>query len=196
MVTQSSVQCDLVTYPFVPHEIYAVPSHDIGYYILPLPSATFWALVAGPLFSIPSPQANDQLHHAWRGACWRTGYFFWQALYPSLRWRPGHPCSFSRPPAPARDLTVSEIFRWRSARWRLRSSLSWAGSGDSAPWLYGKLIETSAESVFYGYLLGAGMMLVGAVVELWLGVKAEGRSLEHIATPLSAQPLSEDLPRA
>ena len=65
-----------------------------------------------------------------------------------------------------------------------------------APWLYGKLIETSAESVFYGYPLGAGMMLVGAVVELWLGVKAEGRSLEHIATPLSAQRLSEDPPQA
>jgi len=39
-------------------------------------------------------------------------------------------------------------------------------------------------------------MLLGAVVELWLGVKAEGRSLEHIAAPLSAQVLSEDPPHA
>jgi len=31
------------------------------------------------------------------------------------------------------------------------------------------------------------MMLVGALVELFLGVKAEGRSLESIATPLSAE---------
>ena len=38
------------------------------------------------------------------------------------------------------------------------------------------------------------MMLVGAIVELWLGVKAEGRSLEHIATPLSAQPVSGHAP--
>ena len=30
-------------------------------------------------------------------------------------------------------------------------------------------------------------MLVGAVIELFLGVKAEGRSLESIATPLSAE---------
>jgi len=47
-------------------------------------------------------------------------------------------------------------------------------------------------SVFYGYLLGAGLMLVGAVVELVLGVKAEGRSLEQIATPLSAHQITED----
>ena len=61
------------------------------------------------------------------------------------------------------------------------------GAGIAAPWLYGKLIETSATSIFYGYLLGAGLMLVGALVELFMGVKAEGRSLESIATPLSAQ---------
>jgi hypothetical protein len=30
-------------------------------------------------------------------------------------------------------------------------------------------------------------MLVGALVELLLGIKAEGRSLESIATPLSAE---------
>lgn len=58
------------------------------------------------------------------------------------------------------------------------------GAGIVAPWLFGKLIETSSTSVFYGYLLGAGMMLVGAGVELVLGVKAERRSLESIATPL------------
>ena len=66
------------------------------------------------------------------------------------------------------------------------------GAGIIAPWLYGKMIETSVTSVFYGYLLGAGLMLVGAVVELILGVKAEGRSLEHIAAPLSAQQITED----
>jgi len=43
------------------------------------------------------------------------------------------------------------------------------------------LIESSASSGFYGYVLGAGMMLVGALVELFQGVKAEGRSLESIA---------------
>jgi hypothetical protein len=47
--------------------------------------------------------------------------------------------------------------------------------------------------VFYGYLIGAGFMLVGAIVELFLGVNAERRSLEHIATPLSAQKSSGEV---
>ena len=94
-------------------------------------------------------------------------------------------------------LTVSEIFPMEIRAMAIAFFFVVAqGAGILAPWLYGKLIETSAESVFYGYLLGAGMMLVGAIVELWLGVKAERRSLEHIATPLSAQPFSEDAPRA
>jgi len=49
------------------------------------------------------------------------------------------------------------------------------------------LIESSATSLFYGYVLRAGMMLVGALAELFLGGKAECRSLESNATPLSAE---------
>lgn len=67
------------------------------------------------------------------------------------------------------------------------------GAGIVAPWIFGKLIETSATSVFYGYLVGAGFMLVGAIVEVLLGINAERQSLEHIATPLSAQKPSGDM---
>ena len=49
-------------------------------------------------------------------------------------------------------------------------------------------LETSVASVAYGYLFGGGLMLLGALAELLLGVKAEQRSLEDIATPLSARP--------
>ena len=66
------------------------------------------------------------------------------------------------------------------------------GAGIVAPWLYGRMIETSATSVYHGYLLGAGLMLLGALAELVLGVKAEGRSLEQIAAPLSALQMTED----
>ena len=55
-----------------------------------------------------------------------------------------------------------------------------------APWLFGKLIETSATSVFYGYLIGASFMLIGAIVELFLGLNAERLSLEHIAQHAAA----------
>jgi hypothetical protein len=38
-----------------------------------------------------------------------------------------------------------------------------------------------------GYLLGAGLMIAAALVELWRGIKAERRSLEDVASPLSAR---------
>ena len=41
-------------------------------------------------------------------------------------------------------------------------------------------------NVLIGYLFGAALMIVAAVVELRLGVKAEGKSLEDVAPPLSS----------
>ena len=70
---------------------------------------------------------------------------------------------FASAGASAAYLTVSEIFPLEIRAMAIAFFFVVAqGAGIVAPWLYGKLIETSAESVFYGYLLGAGMMLVGA----------------------------------
>jgi hypothetical protein len=41
--------------------------------------------------------------------------------------------------------------------------------------------------LFIGYLVAAVLMMVGALVEMWIGVSAERRSLEHIAAPLSSR---------
>ena len=53
--------------------------------------------------------------------------------------------------------------------------------------LYGHLIGTGKDpnSLFVGYLIGAGAMIAGGIVEIFLGVNAEGKSLEDIANPLS-----------
>ena len=40
--------------------------------------------------------------------------------------------------------------------------------------------------MFWGYLLATGVMLFGALVAAVWGVDAEGKSLEDVATPLSA----------
>jgi hypothetical protein len=47
----------------------------------------------------------------------------------------------------------------------------------------GKLMN--AQSVFIGYLVAAVLMIGAAIAELILGVKAERRSLEEVAAPLS-----------
>jgi hypothetical protein len=41
-------------------------------------------------------------------------------------------------------------------------------------------------NLFIAYLFSAGLMIFAAVIELLLGVKAEGQSLENVATPLTA----------
>jgi len=53
--------------------------------------------------------------------------------------------------------------------------------------LYGHLIGTGKDpnSLFVGYLIGAGAMILGGLAEVFLGVAAEGKSLEDIASPLS-----------
>ena len=53
--------------------------------------------------------------------------------------------------------------------------------------IYGALIGdgTDRQPLFGGYLLGAGVMIVGGLVAAFLGVAAESKSLEDVATPLS-----------
>jgi MFS family permease len=52
--------------------------------------------------------------------------------------------------------------------------------------LYGHLIGTGQDrnSLFFGYMLGAGAMILGGIIEIFLGVNAEGKSLEDVASPL------------
>jgi hypothetical protein len=53
---------------------------------------------------------------------------------------------------------------------------------------FGRLIETGgAINVMYGYLLGAALMVVAGVVEIFLGVEAAQKQLEDIAKPLTAE---------
>ena len=63
-----------------------------------------------------------------------------------------------------------------------------AVGGIIGPWLYGHNIATgNRTTVFYGYLLGAGLMMLGALAEIFLGVDAEGAPLEDVASPITAE---------
>jgi hypothetical protein len=55
-----------------------------------------------------------------------------------------------------------------------------------APWLFGTLIGSgSRDAVFAGYLLGAALMLLAVGAVLAYGVRAERKSLEEVAPPLT-----------
>jgi MFS family permease len=87
-------------------------------------------------------------------------------------------------------LTVSEIFpmETRALAIAFFYAIGTAIGGITGPLLFARLIGSGDENqVAIGFFLGAGIMAVGGIVELFLGVKAEGRQLEDIATPLSAQ---------
>ncbi|HEX2893949.1 MAG TPA: hypothetical protein VHO29_08100, partial [Marmoricola sp.] len=75
-----------------------------------------------------------------------------------------------------------------------------AVGGISGPLLFGALIDHASANhditaIAVGYFLGAALMVGGGIVEALLGVHAEGRSLESIAQPLTAEDDSgQDVP--
>jgi MFS family permease len=86
-------------------------------------------------------------------------------------------------------LTVSEIFpmETRALAIALFYALGTGLGGIIGPQLFGRLIPTGKTSdVFVALVIGSGLMIVGGVFELLFGVKAERRSLESIAKPLTA----------
>jgi MFS family permease len=105
--------------------------------------------------------------------------------------------------ASAAYLTVSEIFpmETRALAIAFFYAIGTAIGGITGPLLFAKLIESGEESqVAIGFYLGAAVMAIGGVVEIFFGVKAEQRDLEDIATPLTAEeaegePSAEDEPR-
>ncbi|HET6939985.1 MAG TPA: MFS transporter [Nocardioides sp.] len=60
--------------------------------------------------------------------------------------------------------------------------------GALGPLFYGALIGdgTSRTGMVWGYVIGGLIMVLGGVVELLIGIKAEGQSLETVTKPLTA----------
>lgn len=94
-------------------------------------------------------------------------------------------------------LTVSEIFPVEVRANAIAVFFAIAQSfGVFGPWLYGELIGNGQDHfrLFIGYLIGAGVMLIGGVVAPFLGVDAEQRSLEDIcAASLDRPPVAPPL---
>jgi MFS family permease len=97
---------------------------------------------------------------------------------------------FASAGASAAYLTVSEVFPVEVRAKAIAVFFAIAQTfGALGPWLYGHLIGNGQDhnKLFLGYLLGAGVMAIGGLVAAFLGVDAEGKSLEDIAMPLSVQ---------
>jgi MFS family permease len=91
--------------------------------------------------------------------------------------------------ASAAYLTVSEIFplEIRAFAIAIFYALGTLVGGVAAPLLFGFLIAGGSKgAVASGYLLGAALMIAGAVCEQFLGVEAAGKSLESVSKPLQS----------
>lgn len=96
---------------------------------------------------------------------------------------------FASAGASAGYLTVSELFPVEVRAQAIAVFFAIAQCfGAIGPVLYGALIGDGSDpsKLFYGYLIGAAVMVAGGLVEIFLGVDAENKSLEDVATPLSA----------
>jgi MFS family permease len=96
---------------------------------------------------------------------------------------------FASSGASAAYLTVSEIFPMESRALSIAFffAVGTGLGGIVGPLLFGELINTGDLSkVALGFLLGAVVMAIGGIAEIFFGVDAEGKSLESIAEPLSA----------
>ncbi|MGH8771996.1 MAG: MFS transporter, partial [Burkholderiales bacterium] len=95
---------------------------------------------------------------------------------------------FASAGASAAYLTASEIFpiETRALSIAFFYAIGTGVGGIAGPLVFGNLIESAeAANVLIGYLIGAALMIAAGLIEAWIGVDAECKSLEEIARPLT-----------
>lgn len=181
------------TYALILTDFYQVPSHLIGWFILPFAAGNFLGpLLIGRLFDTLGRRAMIATTYALSGLLLAgTGYLFardWvTAMQLTLCWSVVF--FFASAAASSAYLTVSETFpiEMRALAIAVFYAIGTGAGGMAGPWLFGVLIDTgSRSSVFAGYLFGAVLMLAAAIIAGLYAVRAERRPLESVARPLNA----------
>jgi MFS family permease len=93
---------------------------------------------------------------------------------------------FASAGASAAYLTVSEIFPVEIRAQAIAVFFAIAQAfGAFGAWFYPHLVGQDRGALFVGYLIGAGVRAFGGTIAAFLGVAAERKSLEDVASPLS-----------
>ncbi|HYD70872.1 MFS transporter [Azospirillum sp.] len=187
------------TYALILTKFYGVPVSSVGWYILPFALGNFTGpLLLGPLFDTVGRKPMIAGTYALSGVLLIvTGVLFQQGVLTAVTQTVAWSVIFFFASAAASSayLTVSESFplEARATAIALFYALGTALGGVAAPWFFGRLIATGDPGqILIGYLIGAGLMILAAGVELLLGVSAERKSLETVATPLCGVPAAAE----
>jgi MFS family permease len=182
------------TYALVLVRFYGVPEQRVGGYLLPFALGNaLGPFVIGHLFDTIGRKTMIAATYAISGVLLAfTGWLFYKGILTAETQTLAWTIIFFIASAAASSayLTVSEIFplEVRAFAIAIFYSIGTLAGGVFAPWLFGWIIGTgSSGALFGGYLLAAVLMIIGAIVETWLGVPAERRSLEDVAAPLSSR---------
>jgi MFS family permease len=181
------------TYALVLTEIYGVSASSVGLYLLPFAVGNFAGpLLLGRFFDTIGRKPMIAGTYILSGVLLMiTGFLFengtLNATTQTVAW-----CViffFASAGASAAYLTVSEIFPMETRAMAIAFFYATGTivGGFGGPLLFGALIQSGDPGqIFIGYLIGAGVMIVGGVIQALMGVEAAQRDLEDIAPPLSA----------
>jgi len=180
------------TFALVLTDFYGIASSKVGWYVLPFAAGNFLGpLLLGRLFDTVGRRVMITLTYGVSGVLLAlSGYLFaigvLSAQTQTIAWMVIF--FFASPAASAAYLTVSETFplEVRALAIALFYAIGTGIGGVAGPALFGALVDTgSRDSVFAGYLLGAGLMIAAAVIAWRYCVAAERQPLESVAPPLA-----------
>jgi MFS family permease len=180
------------TFALVLTDFFGIAASRVGWYILPFAAGNFLGpLLLGRLFDTLGRRAMITFTYGVSGVLLAiSGYLFsigvLSAQTQTIAWMVIF--FFASPAASSAYLTVSETFplEIRALAIAIFYAVGTGIGGVAGPALFGALIDTgSRNSVFAGYLLGAGLMIAAAAIAWQYCIAAERQPLESVARPLA-----------
>ncbi len=193
MVTQSFLyNAIFFSYALVLENFYGIGKAQTSYYFFPFAIGNLIGpLVLGPLFDTWGRRKMIFGTYTIAGVVLLVSAFLFQqdvltATTQTIFWCVSF--FFASAGASSAYLTVSEIFPLEVRGQAISYFFAIAQScGALAPVIYGSLVGEGKDRtpLFWGYVLGAAIMIIGGAVAWFIGVNAEGMSLEDVADPLT-----------
>jgi MFS family permease len=195
MITQSFLyNAIFFSYAIVLTHFYLGPDADTSIYYIPFAIGNFLGpLLLGRLFDTWGRRQMISGTYLLAGSLLVISAFLFRAGVLDATTQTVAWCIiffFASAGASAAYLTVSEIFPMEVRAKAIAVFFAIAQVfGAVAPLIYAVMIgpkdAPSSSGLFWAYILGAAVMIIGGIVAAVLGVAAERKSLEDVATPLS-----------